>query len=273
VIDPEEQRRECLAQWDAASGGWDTAQVWLREYAAPVSRWLVDSLDLEPGQRVLELAAGPGETGFLAAELVAPDGGLISSDQSDAMVNVARARAAELALRNVEFRVINAESIALPVASVDAVLCRWGYMLMVDPLAAFVETRRVLKAGGRVALAVWAEPDANPWLVIPNCVLVEHGLMEPTGGDGPGAFALSDPGRLRTLLEDAGFTDIAIETVDLAWEEPDFDNWWERHLSMSPSGAVVRAAAPGVLREVAAEVAERLGAHRRASSLVAVASA
>jgi SAM-dependent methyltransferase len=273
VIDPEEQRRECLAQWDAASAGWQKAQVWLREYAAPVSRWLIESLDLGPGQRVLELAAGPGETGFLAAELLAPDGGLISSDQSDAMVSVARARATELGLRNVEFRVINAESIALPVASIDAVLCRWGYMLMVDPVAAFVETRRVLKAGGRVALAVWAEPEANPWLVIPNRVLIEHGLMERPEADAPGAFALSDPDRLRTLLEDAGFTDIAIETVDLAWEEPDFDNWWDRHLSMSPSGAAVRAAPPEVLREVAAEVAERLGMHRTASSLVAVASA
>ena len=86
---------------------------------------------------------------------MAPTGGVILSDQAEAMLEGARARAGELRLTNVEFQVWNAEWIDLPVASVDAVLCRWGYMLMADPGAALSETRRVLRPGGRVAFAVW----------------------------------------------------------------------------------------------------------------------
>ena len=121
------------------------------------------------GQRVLELAAGLGETGLLAAELVAPVGGVIISDQAEAMLEGAAPARAELGLTNVEFQVLNAEWIDLPVASVDAVLCRWGYMLMADPLRGALETRRVLRPGGRVALAVWDRDERNPWAQAPAC--------------------------------------------------------------------------------------------------------
>jgi SAM-dependent methyltransferase len=237
---------------------------------------MIDAAGLQPGQRVLELAAGPGETGFLAAELVEPGGGLISSDQSEAMVAIARARAAELGLTNVEFRVINAESIDLAVASVDVVLCRWGYMLMVDPGAALSETRRVLRTGGRLALAVWGSPALNPWLVVPNQVLIEFGLMDPPEPGAPGAFALSDPERLTAVLDEAGFVDVEIEEVEIVRGAPTFEEWWDMHLDMSPSGGVVRDAPPRVAREVAGEVAKRLAAYRLAipgMCLVAAASA
>jgi SAM-dependent methyltransferase len=271
--DADRERRDCLEQWDAAAGGWDKGGVWMRERAAAVSHWLIDAIEPEPGQQLLELAAGPGETGFLAAELIAPGGTLICSDQSEAMLEVARTRATELGLTNVTFRVINAESIDLPVASVDGVLCRWGYMLMVDPLAAFVETRRVLKPGGHLSLACWAEPAANQWLAVPRAVLIEHGLAEPSPPDAPGVFALADPQRLRALLEDAGFGEIEVDAVELDFGGDSFDEWWEIMLQMSPVGAAVRAATPELRRAVAAEVAKRLSAERTARTLVALASA
>jgi ubiquinone/menaquinone biosynthesis C-methylase UbiE len=279
--DPEEQRRESLADWDAASTGWERGRAWLRDFAAPVTHWLIEALELQPGERVLDLAAGPGETGLLAAELILPGGVLISSDQSEAMVELARARAAELKLSNVEFRVINAESIDLPVASIDAVLCRWGYMLMVDPSAAMVETRRVLKAGGRVSLAVWGSPSANPWLSITNRVIQQHGLADPpTSETAPGPFALSDAERLRAMLEEAGFVEIEIDAVDLVRTAPSFREWWEMQLDMSPSGPAVRDAPSDVGRAVAAEVEVQLAPYTRdngllvpARSIVAAASA
>ena len=132
--------------------------------AAGVSRWLLEAIAPQPGQTVLELAAGPGDTGLMAAGLVAPDGKVIVTDFAEEMVAIARARAAELGLANVEVRQMEAEWIDLPAASVDGVLCRWGYMLLADPEAALRETRRVLRPGGRVALAVWDAPAHNPWL-------------------------------------------------------------------------------------------------------------
>src|SRR5580693_9960505 len=148
-------RDASLNHWEEAASGWIARQAAIRELSAPVSHWMIDAVDPQPGQRVLELAAGLGETGFLAAEMVAPVGGLITSDQADAMLDGARKRAGELGLTNVEFQVLNAEWIDLPVASVDVVFCRWGYMLMADPLAALREARRVLRPEGHVALAVW----------------------------------------------------------------------------------------------------------------------
>jgi SAM-dependent methyltransferase len=184
---------------------------------------------------VLELAAGPGDTGLLAAELIAPGGTLISSDAVEEMVTIARARAAELGIENVEFRTIDAEWIDVGTAELDAVLARWGYMLLVDPATALGETRRVLRPGGRVALAAWTGPDDNPWASAPTAELVAMGAIEPPDLDAPNMFAFRDPQRIRTLLEDAGFTDIVVEQIPLLFRFPSLDDWWDVQLDISTS--------------------------------------
>ena len=127
----------------------------------------------------------------------------------------ARARARSSASTNVEFRVLDGEWIDLELASVDAVLCRWGYMLMVDPAAALRETRRVLRSGGRLALAVWDERERNPWSAIPDGVLVEHGLASRAGARRRRDRSRSPTARCCSeMLEEAGFTDIEIDAVD-----------------------------------------------------------
>ena len=98
-----------------------------------VGEWMVEALDPQPGQTILELAAGTGETGFLAAARVGDDGKLISTDFAPKMVDAARAETERLGLTNVELRQLDAEDMDLPDDSVDGVLCRWGYMLMADP--------------------------------------------------------------------------------------------------------------------------------------------
>ena len=125
-----------------AAGGWTARRAQLQEVVAPVSHWLIDAIAPQPGHRVLELAAGLGDTGFLAAELIQPGGELITSDFAEPMLEAAEERAAELGLTNVTFKAIDAEWIDEPTASLDAVLCRFGYMLMLDPGAALQETRR-----------------------------------------------------------------------------------------------------------------------------------
>lgn len=205
----------------------------------PVSLWMIKQLGLRYGQRVLELACGPGDTGFVAAELIQPGGTLVSSDAAETMLDVARARAHELGIENVEFARLELEWIDLPTASVDAVVCRWGLMLTVDPEAAAQEIRRVLRPGGRVALAVWDEPARNPWATIPTRALVERGLSAAPDPTAPGMFALAAPGQLQDLLESAGFLDVVVETVAVKREYARIDMYIEETLDVSPTFADV----------------------------------
>lgn len=228
-----ERRRQSLEHWEEAAPGWVARQEAIRELSEPVSQWMIEAIEPQPGQRVLELAAGLGETGFRVAELVAPIGGVITSDQSEAMLEGARARASQLGLNNVEFQPLNAEWIDLPLASVDAVLCRWGYMLMVDPATALRETRRVLRPGGRVALAVWDAVGRNPWAALPARELIERGLAEPPAPGEPGPFALGDEGRVRELLEQAGFSSVCLEALDLCQRVASFEDFWNTTLDLS----------------------------------------
>ena len=201
-----------------------------------MSRWLLDALSPLPGEHILELAAGVGETGLVAAARVAPSGSVVISDQADAMLAAARERAAELGITNVEFRQLNAEWIDMTTASVDGVLCRWGYMLMVDPETALRETRRVLKPGGRVALATWDKIDANPWFALPARELVERGIITPPAPSDahvPGPFAISDTAQLTDLLHRTGFTEVRVEAVALQRRHSDFSDFWESTLDFS----------------------------------------
>jgi SAM-dependent methyltransferase len=226
-------RESSLRNWEEAASGWTRRQELLREFGAPVSHWMLDAVSPRPGERVLELAAGLGETGMLAAELVAPMGGVIISDQAEAMLEGARARAVALGLNNVEFQVLNAEWIDLPVASVDAVICRWGYMLMADPATALAETRRVLRPGGRAGLAVWDAIAHNPWALLPARELLERDLGSPPEPGTPGPFALGDPQELEELLERAGFSEVRVEELDLVRRHASFQELWDSTLDLS----------------------------------------
>jgi ubiquinone/menaquinone biosynthesis C-methylase UbiE len=147
-------RRAVYEIAEAIAPSWERRRAEVEEVATPVREWMLRELRPREGDTVLELAAGVGETGFQAAAVVGEHGRLITSDFSPAMLEPAR-RGGELGVKNVEYRLIDAERIKLDADSVDGVLCRFGYMLMADPAAALAETRRVLRPGGRLTLAVW----------------------------------------------------------------------------------------------------------------------
>jgi ubiquinone/menaquinone biosynthesis C-methylase UbiE len=280
--EPDDQRARMREAWERVSAGWARQAESLRRSAMPVSAWMVEHAGLHPGQRVLELAAGPGDTGFMAAELISPGGVLITSDGAEAMVEVARHRAEELGVEGVEFRQLELEWIDLPTADVDVILCRWALMLTVDPATAVAECRRVLKPGGRLAVAVWDVPERNPDMSIPGGVLVSLGLAEPPSSGGPGPFSLSGPGALGELLQDGGFVDPLVERVDIQLEYASVREWTGKMVDLSNQFRLVWQDLDGEKRQaVIDEVSRRVSEYTRedgtisfpGSCLVAVAEA
>jgi ubiquinone/menaquinone biosynthesis C-methylase UbiE len=198
---------------EALASTWESRRAQIEEVSTPVREWMVRELAARPGDTVLELAAGVGDTGFEVARIVGPEGSLISTDFSPAMVDAARRRGGELGLENVEYRVTDAERIDLEPDSVDGVLCRYGYMLMADPAAALADTRRVLRRGGRLVLAVWGPPQRNPFFALVAGILVKNGHVEPPDPNAPGIFYMAGEERTTALLEQAGFAEVSTDEV------------------------------------------------------------
>ncbi len=226
------QRRVRLENWAEMAGGWERAREERERFAAPITDWLVRELAPRRGDVVLELAAGQGDVGFAVAALLGETGRLISSDFSPAMLEIARRRGEELGLEHVEFRELDAEDLDLAEDSVDGVVCRWGFMLMPNPVTALGETRRVLRSGGRLAFAVWGSGERNPWVTIAGRILVAHDLMPPPDPGEPGMFVLGDERELRTLVEGAGFANVQIAEVSVKSVYPDVDEYIRRSHEM-----------------------------------------
>lgn len=187
----------------------------------------MELLEPQPGLRLLELAAGPGETGFVAVPHIQPGGELLSTDAAPEMVEAARRRAAELGLAGVRFGVENAAALSLPDDSFDAVLCRFGLMLVPDMNRAAGEIARVMRPGGRAVLAVWASSELNPWITATGRAAVELGLAEPSDRRAPGPFRLSDPAELRSVVLAGGLEIERVEDVPVTWVAASLDEWWE----------------------------------------------
>jgi SAM-dependent methyltransferase len=223
----EEYRSASLASWSTVAPDWGELTDRIDRQLKVAADWIIDALAPKEGQRVLELAGGPGTLSVMAARAVGPSGRLLYSDFSEQMVNVARGRLSGEGLDWVECRVIDAEAMDLPDASFDAVACRMGYMLMAEPAVALRETARVLAPGGKVALAVWADPGSNPWAAVPMQSVARRLSLPPPPPEAPSLWSLSDETRLRADMEDAGFGSVEIAKLDDVVEFDSPEQWIE----------------------------------------------
>lgn len=239
---PQELDQKQREMWQRAAQGWERHQEAFRKKTEPVARWLVEAIDPQPGERLLELAAGPGETGFMAAQRLGAEGSLLSTDQAQEMVEVAKRRAAELGLSNIEFAVIDAQHLELEPASFDAAMCRWGYMLMGDPDEALRRTREVLRDGGRLAMATWATPDRNLWMAAPVTAMVSQGAIPPPTPGDPSPFAMPDPDDITRRLTQAGFGSVRTDRVEFVQSYPSFDAYWTETMDLAAPLADAMAA-------------------------------
>ena len=216
------------AIWNEMAPGWEGTRAYMARATGHVSRWLVDAVDARAGDTILDLAGGAGDNGFLAAERVGPTGRVLETDFAPLMVEAARRGAADLGLDNVETRVLNAEDMDLEDDSVDGIICRWGFMLMLDPESALRECRRVLRPGRRLAASVWGSADKNPWFTISGMTMMQLG-HEPSGDPFArgGIFSLADEAAIRSMLSSAGFDEVHVEEMAVDWTYDSFEHAWE----------------------------------------------
>ncbi|MDP8967796.1 MAG: class I SAM-dependent methyltransferase [Actinomycetota bacterium] len=197
-----------------------------------------------PGDRVLELACGPGGLGLAAASLVAPEGEVVLSDVAAEMTSIAATRAKARGLANVRVRQLDLESIDEADGSYDVVLCREGLMFATNPARATREIRRVLRPDGRVAIAVWGPRARNPWLgVVLDAVSAQIGRPVPPPGI-PGPFSLADAERLEQLLVDASLADVVVSEQSVPMRAASFEEWWTRTAALAGPLTKILAALP-----------------------------
>ena len=248
---------------------WDEAAEAYRGFQtinAPVSEALVRALDAGPGDRILDLATGPGEPALSLATLVGPAGSVLGVDLSERMVAIARDEAGRRGLTNVEFRVMDATRLDLPPEAFSHVVSRFGFQIFTDPDAAAAEAHRVLRPGGRVAVAVWAAGNRSPALDVLLGPMLRRAEPDETGYL-PSPFELGGPGEMLGFLTRSGFEGANESRLRFDWEFPDADAYLDAVLRGTPIGHSLGEETETVRGEILAETRANLRAYEVAGRL------
>ena len=227
--------------WNSVASAWAEHAPYADARGVEVAELMLQATAPSPGELVLELACGTGGLGLAAAEQVAPGGAVVVSDFAVEMVSIAAARAEARGLDNVTARRLDLDHVDEPDASYDVVLCREGLMFALDPEGAAREITRVLRPGGRFAVAVWGPPASNPWLtVVFDAVGAVTGRTVPH----PGFRARS---RSRTAIGSSGSSpatarDLVLTEVSVPARAASFEEWWQRTSALAgPLAAILES--------------------------------
>lgn len=233
-MDVEEFREQQRDAWNSVAAAWKKWLPLFEEGAVDLNRWLIEHAGLRPGHRVLDVAFGLGEPSLSAARAVEPGGSVLGVDLSPEMARLATERAAAAGVSNVEFTAGDAQELPFE-NEFDAAVCRWGIMLVQEPLAALRSIRRALRPGARLAAAVWAAPERAPLLSIPRRASIEVLGLPAPDPDEPGPFRLQRPGALAELMREAGFRDVVEAEVEVAPAYGSVEEYREQTSEMSSS--------------------------------------
>jgi ubiquinone/menaquinone biosynthesis C-methylase UbiE len=261
-------RKATRAMWGAVAPGWEQNADFVDDRGRGLTASMIDPLELKAGDRILELACGPGGAGIEAAGLVAPNGEVVLSDVAPEMTAIAAQRAEARGLNNVATRQLDLERIDEPDESYDAVLCREGLMLVPEPARAAAEIRRVLRHGGRATVSVWGTREQNPWLgAMLDAVGAQLGGTFPPPGV-PGPLSLGEPGGLLGALSEGGFEDVEVSEVDVPWTGSSFDEWWQRTTALAgPVAKLLEAQPPDAVEAIRSHAREALSEYETGDGL------
>jgi ubiquinone/menaquinone biosynthesis C-methylase UbiE len=194
---------------------WSAGQAARQQTLGAATETMLDLAGVQSGSRVLDVAAGTGDSTLMAARRVGPLGYVLAADVSASMLNVAAEAARKEGLTNVETRVMDAESLALEADAFDAVISRIALMLFPNPAKALTEMHRVLKPQGKVAAIVFSALEKNPYHGIRFGIIRRLGNIPPPASGEPWMFALGDPKTLEDLYKGAGFQTVSVKAVPI----------------------------------------------------------
>jgi SAM-dependent methyltransferase len=262
-MDAPSPNAEQVTFWNDQAGPiWVARQRALDRMIAPFGERAIAALAPRPGERIVDVGCGCGDTSLAIARRVTPSGAVLGVDVSEPMLGRARERAAAEGLAHARFVAGDAQTHHFAAGSADAVFSRFGVMFFVDPTAAFANLRSALQPDGRLAFVCWQERAANPWMMTVLMALASVvPLPPPPAPDAPGPFSLGDGDRLRRILDGAGFRDVALDAF-----EPEIvlggggtlDETVEFALDLGPTAAALREAGPEAQPKVAAALRETL---------------
>jgi SAM-dependent methyltransferase len=239
--------------WERAAGRYGDAFGALTSQAIPR---LLAAANVGRGTRVLDVASGPGYVAGAAEALGATATGV---DFSSEMVRQAARR-----YPGIRFQEGDAESLVFSDASFDAVVINFGVLHLARPDAALAEARRVLVAGGRCGLTVWAPPDVSVGFGIVLRAIEAEGRMDVPLPDGPPFFRFSDPGESARSMGAAGFVDPRVEHIPLVWRLESADALYDAFVNGAVrTAALLRAQTPEATVAIRKAIVEALGPYRR----------
>ena len=217
-----QQEKQQATAWDRLTG--------LRQQLYSAVTWqMLAAADLQLGDQILDIAAGTGDQSRLAARLVGPEGSVLATDISREMLAMAARRAEQEGLSNMTTRVMNAEQLDLPENRYDAVISRFGLMLIPNHQQALAEIQRVLKPGGRLTALVWSKPEHNPLFTLDEAILAKWLATEEAKEPQADVFSLADAALFASRLKQAGFQEVQVQVIPLTLHFPSLEvltAWW-----------------------------------------------
>lgn len=220
-MDTQAMKARELASWSRVAAGWDKHTPTITKLFSPVSERMLELVNLQPKQRVIDIACGVGDPAILAAQRVGRLGRVWGVDFSEEMVQFAQQRARALGLTNVDFQTVDGETLEVPGPIFDVCTMRWGLMFMPQPERCLAAAHGALQDDGKIVLSCWAAPEKNPWASIPMSIIKKY-VDVPTPPPGAtGIFSFADPERIRACLQSAGFRHIHIEAFELQAADAD----------------------------------------------------
>src|SRR5216684_7038650 len=245
-----------LQEWTESAPYWEKHSAALRTIFAPVTLALIEEAGIVKGQSVLDVAGGAGEPSITIAERVGPTGSVMCTDAVAEMVEAAEREAHRRGITNVSFRQCMAEALPFGDDPFDVVISRLGVMFFPDPSAALRDMLRVTKPGGALGLAVWQKSEHNPFLHVVTEVMSRYVEAPPADPDAPGAFRFAEPGKLASILTEAGAIDVRERFLSFHIEAPiSTDEFWELR---SATSATLREKLTSLPEERAKRVAQEV---------------